>query len=68
MVRAVEKEEARRWRRRTMRKGGHGDEEGHVGKVNLMRAKDRQTHMVTGDENEVQGIKEYNKKILPHIE
>lgn len=51
-----------------MRKGGHGDEEGHVGKVNLMRAKDRQTHMVTGDENEVQGIKEYNKKILPHIE
>lgn len=49
-------------------KRGHGDEEGHVGKVNLMRAKDRQTHMVTGDENEVQGIKEYNKKILPHIE
>lgn len=63
MVRAVEKEGGGRWE-----EGGHGDEEGHVGKVNLMRAKDRQTHMVTGDENEVQGIKEYNKKILPHIE
>jgi len=47
---------------------GEGDEEGHVGKVNLMRAKDVQTHMVTGDENEVQRIKEYNKRILPHIE
>jgi len=33
-----------------------------------MRAKDVQTHMVTGDENEVQRIKEYNKRILPHIE